>query len=518
MDIVIKNALIFDGSGGPPFIGDVSIERDTIADVGASSPAAEHVIDAGGLAVSPGFIDIHTHADIAVLEEPHHYPKILQGVTTDVFTNCGLGFAPTDETALPLQREYLGSLFGKSTRAGWDWSSVGDYLRRIDGNCSVNVAYLVAHGAVRTKVMGMENRKPAPEELRSMKRLVEISMEEGARGVSSGLAYAPMCCADVHECAELCKAAIPYGGFFAIHQRNYKEKVLEATMESIEISRQSGYPLQISHFFAGGRENRHLAPKIMEAVDRARNEGLDVMFDTYPYLAGSSILMQFLPDWVLEGGGASIMKRLTDTSTRRRIEAELGGSPLEWDNIVLSELHTEKNKWYEGKYISSLAEELNVPPPEFLCTLLIEENLQGTFVMFNQKEDTLREFMKHPAHIAGSDSLHIGGKVHPRLYGTYPRYLGRYARETGTLSMERAVKKMTMLPAERLGLEDRGRLMKGMKADLVIFDPETIIDTATFENPRQYPVGIEYVIVNGVIVAKQGTHTGATPGRVLYKK
>ena len=519
MDILIKGGMIYDGTGTPPFPADVCINSGEISDVSRiGDVVAAKIIDAAGKVVCPGFIDIHTHADIAVLEKPRHEPKILQGVTTDVFTNCGLGFAPTDTRTLPMQREYLGSLFGDCEKVLWNWRTVGEYLLQLQGGCSVNTAYLIAHGAIRTSVMGMDNRPPTVEELKEMKCMVAQGMEEGARGLSFGLAYAPMCYAESKECIQLCEAAVPFGGFFAIHMRSYKEKVLESTLESIEICRKSGYALQISHFFAGGRKNRHLAPKIIEEIDRAKKEGLDVMFDTYPYLAGSSILTQFLPLWALEGGGEKAMSRLTDPLTKSTILKELISSDLEWDNILISEINSVRNKSFEGKSIAVLSEERNVDPPTFLCDLLVEEKLQGTFVMFTQKEDTLREFMKHSAHMAGSDALHIGGKVHPRLYGCYPRYLGKYVRETGTLNWESAIKKMTSLPAGRLGLKDRGILRKGMKADIVVFDPDEIIDTATFDDPHQFPVGIEYVLVNGEIVADHGRHTGALPGKVLYRQ
>lgn len=476
---------------------------------------AGHVIDATGQVVAPGFIDIHTHADIALLARPSHEPKVMQGVTTEVFSNCGLGFAPVTAEALAIQREYLLGLFGDDRGVAWNWRSVAEFLDRYRGGIATNAVYLIPHGAVRVSVMGMADRPATAEELAAMVALVRRGMEEGARGLSSGLWYAPMSYAAPEEPIALCRAVAEYGGFFAIHMRDYGDRIIDALEEAIRIGEAASVPVQVSHLQTTGASNRGRSDEILETIEAARTRGVDVTCDSYPYLAGSTLVQALLPTWAVAVGPAQIMARLADAGTRERVEAELAASPRDWARVHLCGAQSAANRRYEREAFSTIAAARGLPVAALVCALLEEEALQACFICHQSHEEDLRAILTHPSQMVGSDGLHLPGKTHPRLYGTFPRLIARYVREEPVLTLEAAIHKMTGAPAARLGLRDRGRLEVGAAADLVLFDPATIRDTATYEDPCRYPEGIPLVLVNGVPVKEDDQHTGALAGEVI---
>jgi N-acyl-D-amino-acid deacylase len=529
---VIANATIIDGSGAEPFRGDVAIEGDRIARVerrpegnAASSPppspgGPETAVDGSGLTLCPGFIDIHTHADIALLAHPQHEPKLLQGVTTEVFSNCGLGFCPCmSEEALRTQREYLGGLFGDDSGVEWNWRTVGDYLDRLqEREIAVNAAYLFPQGPVRVSVMGMDARTASAAEIERMVALAERSMEEGARGMSSGLWYAPMRYAAYEENVALCRAVAKHGGIWAVHLRQYEEGVTDALREAIRIAEDADVPLQVSHLQANGPANWGRSEEMIEIIEDARSRGADVTADSYPYTAGSTLLQALLPEWANAGGPSVLRDRLRDPADRDRIEAELNAMAAQgypWETYILSGIPSAKNAALEGRSLAAGAAERNVSPPELLLRLLVEEDLQVCYIRHGAKEGDLRNFLQAPFQMVGSDGLHVKGKPHPRLWSAFPRVLAHYARDERTVLPQEAVRKMTGAPAERIGLKDRGAIRAGAAADLVLLDWSGLRDRATFENPTLAPEGIRAVWVNGRRAMTDGKPSGDMAGRVL---
>jgi N-acyl-D-amino-acid deacylase len=516
VDLIIRNGTVVDGTGAPGFTADVGVSSGRVADVGdLSGIQAAREIDAAGHVVAPGFIDIHTHADIALLARPTHEPKVMQGVTTEVFSNCGLGFAPISDEALPVQKEYLLGLFGDDTGVDWGWRTVAEFLDRFRGRAATNLAYLVPHGAVRVTVMGMADRAAMPDERDRMADLVRQGMDEGAWGLSTGLWYSPMSYAARDENVAVCRAAAERGGFFATHMRDYSDRISEALQESFEISAESGAPLQVSHLQIGGARNWGRAEEVIELIQGARDSGLDVTYDSYPYTAGSTLVQAMLPTWATVGGPAALLERLHDPEVRPRVIDEMNRAERDWDRHVLSGARSHRFGRYEGEPFSRIAAAEGLEIGELVCEVLIEDELQACFIAFLMDEGDVTKVISHPLQMIGSDGLHLPGKTHPRLFGAFPRLIAHYVREKKALTLEQAVWKMTGFPAQRMGFRDRGRIAKGMAADLVVFHPEGIRDTATFQDPRRYPEGIPYVFVNGHAVVDQGHHTGALAGQVL---
>jgi len=515
-DLIIRNGTVIDGTGRPGFAGDVAVSDGVIRHVGAlpDDSHAPRELDAAALVVSPGFIDIHTHADISLQAHPEHLPKIMQGVTTEIFTNCGLGFAPVTDDGMRIQREYLGGLFGPDEGVDWAWRSVAQFLARFERRgTAANLGYLIPHGAVKVSVMGMDARPATGAEKDAMVAMVRQGMEEGAWGLSTGLWYAPMRSADRDETVRLCSEA----GFFATHQRDYEDELFAATEESLAIADEAGVPVQIAHLQFNGEINRGRAPELLSRLDRARESGTDVTWDSYPYLAGSTLVQAMLPEWATAGGPGAILDRLHQPEDRARILEALANCGRGWDRTRLSGAQSSVNRPFEGESFDRIAAVRGLTVPEFICALIEEDHLQACFVYHNAHESDLRAALRHPAQMVGSDGIHIPGKCHPRLYGTFPRVLGRYARDEKTLSLEEAVRKMTAAPAGRIGLADRGLLAPGKAADIVIFNPAEVTDTATYEDPLQFPRGIPYVFVNGISVKWAGEPTHTLPGRVLRR-
>jgi N-acyl-D-amino-acid deacylase len=536
-DLLIRNARIVDGTGRDEVAGDIGVSAGRIEAIGQLPPeaAAKQTLDARGLVASPGFIDIHTHADIALLARPAHLPKVMQGVTTEVFTNCGLGFAPVTESGLDIQRRYIAGLFGddgtrpgsggngsaKQGSVGWKWRTVAEFLAKFESQgAGANIVYLIPHGSVRVSVMGMEERPADAAELRAMDAMVAQGMEEGAWGMSTGIWYAPMRAAARDELVKLCATA----GFFATHQRDYGDRIFEATEETLGIARDAGVPVQIAHLQMNGPDNEGRAGQMLESLDRARAAGIDVTCDTYPYTAGSTFIQSLLPPWAIEDGPEAAMRRLAEPETRKRIVAAIESAAASrpggpgWERYDLVGAQSKENRALEGLTFTAAAAARGMTVPEWVCAVLEEDELRACFVHHAAHEGNVREILTWPQQMIGSDGLHLPGKTHPRLYGTFPRVLGKYARDEAVVTLETAIHKMTGIPAARLGLKQRGLLREGYAADIVLFDPATVSDTATFEDPLRYPTGLPYVFVNGVAVKWQDQPTHALPGQVLRRK
>jgi N-acyl-D-amino-acid deacylase len=451
---------------------------------------------------------------VALLAHPEHLPKLMQGVTTEVFTNCGLGFAPVTDPAMATQRGVLGGLFSDDDDVAWGWRSVadllGEYRRRGTGP---NVAYLIPHGAVRVSVMGMAARAATAAEVSRMVTIVECGMADGALGLSTGVWYAPMCHAERDELVALARVA----GFVATHQRDYGRNLRSATEETIEISAEASVPIQLSHLQLGATEWHGRSADILAVLDSALARGVDVAWDSYPYDAGATLVTALLPGWASDGGPAATHVRLRDPADRARIVAALNASGRDWSRFLLLSAESSGNAAYEGLRFTEIAERLALPVEEWVCNLLDASELRACYVVRHLVEADVIAIMQHPAQVFGSDGLHLRGRTHPRLYGCFARVLSRYVRETGALSLPEAVRKMTCAPAQRLGLRDRGRIAAGMAADMVLFDPATVRDRATYEEPLRLAEGIDSVWVNGVAVKRGGLPTMALPGKVLQR-
>jgi dihydroorotase/N-acyl-D-amino-acid deacylase len=532
-DLLIVGGHIIDGSGSPWYAGSVAIKDGKIVDIGRLEGAsAKQVVDATGLAVAPGFIDLHSHSDYTLLVDGEADSKIRQGVTTEILGEAnsagpilGPAIAEFDKSSAPLSQK------GGIKR---DWTTLGEYFARLERDrISVNIASYVGSGQVWEDVLGNVNRRPTPEEMEKMKALVDQAMRDGAIGLASGLIYAPNMFASTGELVELAKVAARYGGIYTSHIRGEGASGVRAIKEAIEISEKAGLPAHILHFKMDGKENwGHMAGQIA-VIQAARDRGVDITADQYPYLAGMTSLKQCLPPKFLEGTSDEIVARLKDRSAREEIRKDITQGLPGWDNnevkavggfhgVMLASVQKPENKKYEGKRMDEIARMMGSHPVDALCDLLISEGASPYAIYFAMSDPDVELAMKQPWVGVGSDgvavnpSMEFMGKPHPRFYGTFPRVLGVYVREKKVLTLPDAIRKMTSLAAQITGLTDRGLLRPGMAADITIFDPNTVKDKATFENPMQYPVGIPYVIVNGVVVISKGEHTGARPGRVLY--
>jgi N-acyl-D-amino-acid deacylase len=514
-DLVIRNAKIIDGSGNPWYKADIGVADERIATIGRIEDGS-HVIDAEGLAAAPGFIDTHSHSDLMLIAEPEAKQKTMQGITTEVVGQDGLGEAPISDETLGDWRRYLAGLNGDPD-IEWSWRSFGEYLDALDkAETSTNVASLVGHGNLRLLAMGMENRAPTQTELSTMKRLLSESMEAGGFGLSTGLIYAPCVYADSVELTELCSVAARHGGIFVVHMRNEGDGLFDSIDEVAKIGRDAGIPVHVSHFKVSGSKNWGKAEEALARIKAHRRDGVELTVDQYPYIAGSTFLSSLLPISAHEGGAERMLARLRDPSERAQIReliAESRGLDWGWHNILVTSVNTEKNKPHEGLDLREIARRRGEDPVETLFNIVLEEENAVTMVSFNMSEEDVRTIMESPFQMACTDGI-VLGKPHPRAYGSFPRILGRYVKE-GVIRLEDAVRKMTSLPAQTLDIRDRGILKPGMHADITIFDPDKVIDKATYQDPIQFPEGIEYVIVNGTVTVENGVHTGKRAGKVL---
>jgi N-acyl-D-amino-acid deacylase len=522
-DILITNGKIIDGTGNPWYRADVAIVNDKIVRIGRlATEQARRVIDARHHVVSPGFIDGHCHSDLFILSNPTAEPKTMQGVTTETLGMDGLSVAPIEEGTIVDWRKHLSGVTG-NPKVDWTWRSLADYLDAVEASPpSLNVASYVGLGTIRFKVMGMANRQATPDEVTQMKRITAQSMEEGARGISAGLIYPPGESQTLEEMVEIARVVHGYNGIFNVHLRNEGRRLLQAMDEVIQIGKQSGIPVLITHFKVSGKANWGLSEKALGLLDHARQQGVEVTISQYPYTAGSTMLQAVIPPWFHTGGPEKLLHMLrTDREPirqdiRRRTDWENPSKKNGWKSIVVSSVESQTNKKYEGKNIAEIASMRRLDDPaDAALDLLVEEELAVTMIIFHMDEEDMVRIMTHPSVSFITDGLLGGGNPHPRVYGTYPRILGRYVRDQRTLSLEEAVRKMTSLPAAKLRLKGKGVIAENYDADITVFDPDTIIDNATYENPKQFSSGIEWVIVNGQVVVEKGEHTNATPGRTI---
>ena len=517
LDLIILGGHIIDGSGKAGYSGDIGISDDQIVTIGKLDEAtSSQVIQAQGYVVCPGFIDMHSHSDVMLLEEPREEAKVMQGVTTELLGLDGLSYAPLSKANLEQVRHYLAGLNGNPD-ISWDWNSVSDFLARFDRKVAVNVAYLVPHIALRLETMGWTDRPASNEEVIRMQGLMAEGMLEGAVGFSTGLDYFPARCSNKEELAQICRVVAQYRGISVWHLRMRDLELLESLNEALWAGKETGVRVHISHFTSSGQGNRGKSRELLKLIERARERGIDVTFDSYPYLASSTMTILFLPRWVYEGGPDAILKRLKQKTLRQKICSELKGAAYNWEDIYLTSVSTEKNKVYVGKSILQAATIASKEIPEFICDLLLEEKLAVSHLRFIGNEEDVQNIIRHPCHMASSDGLLIGDRPHPRGWGTFPRYLGVYSRDLGILSLEETIRQMTSSPAQRLGLSERGLIKEGFKADLVVFDPKAIIDKATYAEPRQFPAGIYHVVVNGALVVAEGKHTGVLAGHAFKR-
>ncbi|RTE05612.1 N-acyl-D-amino-acid deacylase family protein [Paenibacillus whitsoniae] len=525
LDLLLKNGRIVDGTGNPWFAGDVGIKNNQIVAVGHLHDEAAKTIDVQRQVIAPGFIDGHCHSDLMIFDHPHSEIKMRQGVTAEVVGNCGLAPAPFVPAQAELLQSYVQPVLGR-TSWPWPWESVGDYMEALSASRpSEHMATYVAHGALRIAVMGFANRAATPAELARMKELLAEGMKAGAIGLSIGLLYAPGSYTTKEEIAELCSVLPPYHGLLSTHIRGEGNNLLPSVAEVIWIAEQAGVSLHISHLKAAGKRNWGQIEDALSLIEDARAKGMDVTCDVYPYNAGSTTLTTILPPWVLEGGIAAALEVMRDPALRARIRKELGEEQKEWDNLVcstgwqsviVSATHTEANRHLEGMHLAEISELRGQHPADCMMDLLLEEEGRISIVYFHMSHNDVNQVVAYDKSLIASDSLTCDtGKPHPRLYGTFPRVFATYVREQRILTLEQAVRKVSSFPVQRFKLGKRGLLVPGYIADIAVFDPNTIQDHATFENPRQYPSGISHVVVNGALTLENGTHTHAREGSLI---
>jgi len=519
-DLLVRRGYVLDGTGNPWFKADLGITDgriETIGDLkGASAPTK---IEAKGLTVTPGFIDMHSHSDFYILLNPYGESKIFQGVTTEVIGNCGGSAAPMNDELRTHREKYMRPRLGPEFE--FNWSTMKEYIERVnEKGASHNVAPLVGNGTVRSYVIGFDDRRPTDREMEKMRDLVAKSMLEGAWGLSTGLIYAPSCYAETDEIVSLARVAAKHHGIYASHIRGEAETLLQAVREAIEIGDRAKIPVEISHFKASGRKYWGMTTESLRLVEEARARGVDVTVDQYPYIASSTSLGALLPLWVHEGGTDKMLESLRDPEIREKAKREPEVAEREWDQVKV--VFAEKHPDFTGRSIDDIAKIQSKELSDAVFDLLIEEEAGVSIVSFGMSEEDVRRVMRSPFMMVGTDGSAISpkgvlgrGKPHPRFYGTFPRILGHYAREEGVLTVQEAVRKMTSMPAQKIGLRDRGLLREGMVADVVIFDADEILDQATFTDPHSFPKGIHYVIVKGTVVVRKNKHTGALPGKAL---
>ncbi|MFW6103142.1 MAG: N-acyl-D-amino-acid deacylase family protein, partial [Chloroflexota bacterium] len=481
-EFLIRNGTVVDGTGNVGFKADVVVNcgRLTILRSDSSSVEARATIDASGCIVCPGFIDVHTHSDLMALAEPKNEPKTMMGVTTDLIGLDGMGYAPLSQANLKKMLILWSGVSGYP-QLGYDWSSVNEYLARFDNSTSTNIGSFVPNSCLRAQVVGWDNRRATAGEIRHMQEILRQSMREGALGMSTGLTYLPGSYATTDELIELCKTTAECGGVYVTHVRyDLGDCTFDGFREAIKIGTLSGCPVHISHY-ATNLATRGRAKQMLSLVDEARDRGIDVTFDSYPWPAGSSYLSAVLPPWAQDGGPDRLIACLQDEETRDRMSHQAAALVGAADQLVVSAVRTERNRWCEGLTIEAVANQMGKDTWTTICDLLLEENLEVAFYTFTGDMDDVRTIMSHPAQMVCSDALRIGGMPNPRTYGTYPKILGQLVRDEHLMPLEQAIRKMTSFPANRFGITDRGLLRDKMKADVVVFDPLTISGVATFE-------------------------------------
>ncbi|MBI5878588.1 MAG: D-aminoacylase [Chloroflexi bacterium] len=523
LDLVLRGGKILDGTGSGMRDGDVCIRGERIVAIGdRHGEGAVRVIDVDGMLITPGFVDVHSHYDGLLLADIPDSSAVMQGVTTLVVGNCGFSPAPVNALFRDLLLAQMDAILGG---VEFTWTTFGGYLDTLEAkHPPVNTAALVGHNAVRVAAMGFEMRQARMDELETMRRYVAEAMESGAAGLSTGLVYPPGTFANTSEVVELARVVKKYGGIYTSHIRNEANKLIDAVQEAITIGEESGVPVQISHCKVSGSTNWGQSGRLIQTIHDARARGLDVTGDQYPYIAGSTMLSTLLPPWAHEGGVPETMIRLRSAEMRSKMRHDMlngvgdwwnPSRNTTWDKVMIAASPFKPE--IEGKTLERLAQEAQTDPFTVLFDLLLETQSRILMVIFMMHEDDVKTIMRDPQIMVGTDALGTGSRPHPRAYGTYPRILSKYVREEHVIELPEAIRKMTSFPAQRFAMKDRGVLREGAYADVVVFDPKTVKDEATFEDPIQQPKGIPYVLVNGTMAIEDGKVTAARSGKVLRR-
>jgi N-acyl-D-amino-acid deacylase len=506
---VLRNGVVVDGTGRPGSMSDVFIGNGRVESIGHLGPVDAQIIDCSGLTIAPGFIDAHTHSDLQVLARDRD-DKAVQGVTTEVIGNCGFSAYPPAPRPEEL-RQFANGIFCGDDE--WGWPSSDSYLRAIEQSASVNAVSLVGHGTLRIAVAGPRQGRLSQAEVDHMCGLLEEAFAAGATGFSTGLMYAPGSSAPTDELEALCRVVAKHGKVYTSHIRSYFSELVPAIQEQVNLARASGCRLQISHLQAVGAANWPEHQKALDTIEAAAAEGIDIAFDCYPYVAGSSVLTQLLPQAVLNGGTGAMLSRLTDSRERARIASEVTGTiAWRWQDVYISAVASNANAELVGRNLQQIAEDRACSPVDALIDVIVEERGAVNMISFNQSEENLRLSLTHPLSIVISDGFYVKGRPHPRLHGTFPLLLGTICRKRGWLSLEEAVHKITQRPADRFHMRDRGVLREGAWADVTIFDANEVDSPATYENPELRSVGIRYVFRNGNLQWGQPRSSSPLPG------
>jgi N-acyl-D-amino-acid deacylase len=523
-DLVISQGIVYDGLGNPGKEVDIAVKGNKIffLEKNLDKSKAKKVIEAKGLAVAPGFIDAHDHTDLGLLANPKAESQVRQGVTTIISGNCGSSPFPVSN----LISEEWKTNAKKEYDIDFNWKDITGFFNRLkEKGMALNYGTLLGHGSLRAEVVGLDDIPPTENQLKQMQKLVEENIKAGALGLSTGLEYAPGSFAKSPEILALCQTVALNDGIYATHMRSEGDFLLESLEESIDIARKTNVSLQISHLKVAYPGNWSKIDAALSTIEAAHKQGINIHADRYPYIAGSTGLALYFPLWAKQGTAKDFVARLKDPKLDAKLRSHLQKQEKKlgsWDKILISSVITPKNKKVEGKTVLEAAGEAGKPPYEFMRDLLIDEEARVTMITFIASEDNLKRILAHPLVVIGADGEAIApygilgkGKPHPRLYGTFPRVLGKYARDEKIFSLAKGIQKMTSITAKKFGLRDRGQVKEGYFADLVVFNPDKIIDCATWKDPHQYPKGIDSVIVNGQIVIHEGEHTGNLPGKTL---
>jgi N-acyl-D-amino-acid deacylase len=542
--LAIKNVRVVDGLGNPWYRADVGILGEKIAHIGrVEARDSERLIDGKDMILAPGFIDMHSHSEMVFLNDRQPElveGRIRQGITTEIMGNCGISVSPVANEMKPILEASVGWM--TPDKVPWEWNTMAEFLDLVEKKgVVVNVGTLTGHGSIRALVKGFSAGVSTADEIRKMQNLLRETFEQGSFGLSCGLIYAPGMFADTNELSELSQVVAEYDGLFVSHIRGSSETDVDAQQEIITIGEKTGCRVHRSHYEAFGREHWHKIEITLKMDEEARQRGIDIAFDMFPYTAAMTMMIAIYPPWTLDGGWPEFVKRVEDPEIRKKVEHDIenvvptwptwlpGSWPHNlvkatgWENIYIGYIPSEKNKKYEGVNLAELGKMVGKSAFDAITDLMVEEGGAISQLIFGvsgdrDNEEPIRAIIKHPLGGYATDAIDIGrGKPHPAAYGTYPRILGRYVRELKLLPLEDAVRRMTSFPASRLGLRDRGVIAEGYFADLVLFHPDSIVDKATYENPRQFAEGIDYVIVNGQVLLDQGELKAIRAGKVLRK-